>query len=253
MMTAAASLESVVKRFHHVRAVDGISLQVQPGEFVGFIGPNGAGKTTTMRCLTGQLVPDEGIVAVGGVSVTQDPIGARGKLGYVPQELELYEYLTGEELLRFVGDIRGIPAAEQTARVEELLALTELTGARNQIIREYSGGMERKIAIASALIARPPLLLLDESFVGLDPESTHALRGHLREYCEDGGAIILSSHILDMLERICSRVLVLASGRLVGDLSRVELDEDPRTLLEIYLELTARTAPSHAPSTSGTT
>ncbi len=252
-MTAAASLESVVKRFHHVRAVDGISFQVQPGEFVGFIGPNGAGKTTTMRCLTGQLMPDEGAVHVGGVSVTADPIGARGRLGYVPQDVELYEYLTGEELLRFVADVRGVSAADQTRRVEELLALTELTSARNRIIREYSGGMERKIAIAAALIARPPLLLLDESFVGLDPESTHALRGHLREYCEDGGAIILSSHILDMLERICTRVLVLAGGRLVGDLSREALDSDPRTLLDIYLELTARTSPTHAPSTTGTT
>lgn len=249
----AAELESVVKRFHHVRAVDGISFRIAPGEFVGFIGPNGAGKTTTMRCLTGQLMPDEGTVLVGGVWVTEDPIGARAKLGYVPQELDLYEYLTGEELLRFVADVRGVPAAEQSARVDELLALTELTQARNRIIREYSGGMERKIAIAAALIARPPLLLLDESFVGLDPESTHALRGYLAEYCQDGGAILLSSHILDMLERVCSRVLVLAAGRLVGDLSRADLDADPRTLVDIYLELTARSGPSHGPSTTGTT
>lgn len=248
-----AILDSVVKRFHHVRAVNGVSFQIQPGEFVGFIGPNGAGKTTTMRCLTGQLMPDEGSVVVGGASVTDDPIGVRGKLGYVPQDVELYEYLTGEELLRFVCDVRGVPASEQAGRVDELLALTELSDARNRIIREYSGGMERKIAIAAALIARPPLLLLDESFVGLDPESTHALRGHLGEYCQDGGAILLSSHILDMLERICSRVLVLAAGELVADMSRDEVDADPRTLLDMYLELTARSEPNRAPSTTGTT
>jgi ABC-2 type transport system ATP-binding protein len=122
-----------------------------------------------------------------------------------------------------------------------------LSAARDRIIREYSGGMARKIAIAAALIARPPVLLLDESFVGLDPESTHALRGYLEEYREDGGAVILSSHILDMLERVCTRVLILSGGQLAADLSRAQLDDDPRTLLDIYLEMTRPPAEANPP------
>jgi ABC-2 type transport system ATP-binding protein len=246
-MSQAVELKNVVKRFHHVRAVADVSFSISPGEFVGLIGPNGAGKTTTMRCITGELMPEEGSVHVGGASVSKDPIAARGQLGYVPQELQLYRYLTGEELLRFVADIRGVPASEQAGRVDELLALTELSAARDRIIREYSGGMARKIAIAAALIARPPVLLLDESFVGLDPESTHALRGYLEEYREDGGAVILSSHILDMLERVCTRVLILSGGQLAADLSRAQLDDDPRTLLDIYLEMTRPPAEANPP------
>lgn len=236
------AVKDLVKRFRHIVAVDDLSLRVAPGELVGFIGPNGAGKTTTMRCIAGQLMADVGEVLVDGVSVVRDPIAARGKIGYVPQELELYRYLTGVEFLRFVADIRGVPAGEQDARIDELLDLTELAGAGSRIIREYSGGMSRKIAIAAALIARPPLLLLDESFVGLDPESTVALRGYLARYCDAGGAVLISSHVLDMLERICTRVVVIAAAKVRRDLAGPQLEEalaGEGTLTEIYMKTTA--------------
>ncbi|MEO1272433.1 MAG: ABC transporter ATP-binding protein [Myxococcota bacterium] len=242
-------IRGLVKRFRSIIAVDGVDLVIQPGEFVGLIGPNGAGKTTTMRCISGELAPDEGTLKVGGVSVIDAPIKARAQLGYVPQELELYRYLTGEEFLRFVADGRGVPEGRQDRRLEELLTLTELTEARHRIIREYSGGMARKIAIAAALIARPPLLLLDESFVGLDPESTFALRQHLVEYCQQGGAVVLSSHILDMVERTCDRVVVLARGQVQRDLDTEALQatlgpgKAHATLTELYLETTQKPTP----------
>ena len=241
MSTSKGILEitGLIKRYRHIKALDGVDLSIGAGEFVGFIGPNGAGKTTTMRCIAGQLMPDEGEVRVGGQSVLTDPVSARRQVGYVPQELTLYRYLTGEEFLRFVADIRGVEAGVQDERVEELLTLTELQGARHRILREYSGGMSRKIAIAAALIARPPLLLLDESFVGLDPESTSALRKTMATYCQEGGAILLSSHILDMLERLCTRVVLLNGGRIQLDLTREELDgrlARGETLTSIYLE-----------------
>ena len=240
---AVLEVEGLVKRYRTITAVDALSMVVHPGEFVGFIGPNGAGKSTTMRCIAGQLMPDEGVVKVAGVSVPSDPIAARGQIGYVPQDLELYEYLTGEEFLRFVADVRGVAPDVQQERLEELLELSELKHARHRLIREYSGGMARKIAISAALIARPPLLLLDESFVGLDPESTYALRTYLGEYCAQGGSILISSHVLDMLERICSRVVVIAAGKVQKDLTRdqmqAELDETYGTLTKLYLETTA--------------
>ncbi len=244
MSDAILRVEGLVKRYRTITAVDHLQLEVRPGELVGFIGPNGAGKTTTMRCIAGQLVPDGGEVWVGGVAVTQDPVGVKGKIGYVPQELELYAYLTGEEFLRFVGDLRGVPREAQEERMKHLLDLCELSHARDRLVREYSGGMARKLAICAALLAEPPLLLLDESFVGLDPESTHAIQGLLRDYCARGHAILLSSHILDMLERLCTRVVLVAAGKVQRDLQRDALEalfqsgEHP-TLTDLYLKTTA--------------
>ena len=206
-------IDRLTKRYRRLVAVDEFSLDVAAGEFVGFIGPNGAGKSTTM--------------------------------GFVPQELDLYEYLTGEEFLRFVANVRGVEGSAQDEQVDELLELTELTDARDRVVKEYSGGMARKIAICAALIGPPELLLLDEAFVGLDPESTWRIRKHLQAFCDDGGAILLSSHILDMLERICSRVIIMVDGQLSRDLSRDELDglleagEYP-DLNAIYLEATGK-------------
>ncbi len=238
-MEPILQVQGLTKRYRHIKALDGVELTIEPGEFVGFIGPNGAGKTTTMRCIAGQLMPDGGELVVGGKSVTRDPIEARRLVGYVPQELTLYRYLTGEEFLRFVADVRGVPASEQDARVEELLELTSLDRARHRILREYSGGMARKIAIAAALIAKPPLLLLDESFVGLDPESTAALRQYLVKYCQEGHAVLLSSHILDMLERICTRVVLLHKGVIQVNKDRQDLDatlgNQFETLTDLYL------------------
>lgn len=238
-------LEDVRKAYAKLVAVDGLSFRVEPGEFVGFIGPNGAGKSSTMRMISGILTPTSGHVRVKGHDVASAPVEVRKQVGYVPQDLELYRYLTGEELLRFVAEVRGVDPETTEARIVELLELTELDTARGRLIREYSGGMARKIAIASALIARPPLLLLDESFVGLDPESTYRLRAYLVRYAEEGGAILLSSHILDMLERMCSRIVIIHQGKLVGDLSHDELlqafADGPHTdLTQLYLTRTGQ-------------
>lgn len=238
-------ITNLLKKYRRLVAVDGLSLSIGPGEFVGFIGPNGAGKSTTMGCITGLLAPDGGRVEVAGLDGAEKPVEIRRHIGFVPQELELYDYLTGEEFLRFVGDIRGVTGAEQDKQVEALLELTELVEARHRLVKEYSGGMARKIAICAALIGPPELLLLDESFVGLDPESTLRIRRHLQNYCDQGGAILLSSHILDMLERICSRVVILVDGKLKRDLSRAELDALIASgkypdLNAIYLEATGK-------------
>lgn len=249
--TPVLRVEKLTKRYRHVRAVEELNFEIHPGEFVGFIGPNGAGKSTTMRCIAGQLLPDAGKVEIQGVNVAADPVAARRHLGYVPQDLDQYGYLTGEELLRFAADVYAVPPDQQDARVAELLALTDLSKARDRLVREYSGGMARKLAVAAALIGRPALLLLDESFVGLDPESTVALRDHLALCCAQGSAVLLSSHILDMLERACSRVLLLSGGTLKLDLDRpalqAKLTGDTPTLQDLYMKTVY---PSKAPQAS---
>ncbi len=236
-------LEHVVKNYRKLRAVDDLSFSIQPGEFVGFIGPNGAGKSTTMGSIAGILNPDSGVIKAGGVNVLDDPINARKVVSFVPQHLELYGYLTGLEYLQFVSSAKEIAPEDAKTQIEELLELSELTKAKHRLIKEYSGGMARKIAICGALLGPPKVLLLDESFVGLDPESTFALQQRLQRFCtEQGGAILLSSHILDMLERLCTRIIMLASGKLVLDQPMHELHElfkskhGPNNLTELYLE-----------------
>ncbi len=210
------SLTNLKKSFRKVDAVKGLSFDIQPGEFVGLIGPNGAGKSTTMNCICGRILPDAGEIKVDGVDIWKDPIAGRKSVGFVPQILDLPAFLTAEEYLHFISDLRETPASERT-EIDELLVLTELDKDRHRIIKEFSGGMLRKIAICGALIGSPKLLILDESFVGLDPESTFRIRQRLSNYCEKGGAIILSSHILDMLQNVCSRVVMIVDGELLFD------------------------------------
>lgn len=242
MSEPVLKIEGLTKKYRKLVAVEDLSLEIQPGEFVGFIGPNGAGKSTTMGCIAGILNPQQGTLKVGEHDVMRDPVGARRVISFVPQHLELYDYLTGEEYLGFVADVRGMEAGERDRQIEELLELGELTKSRNRIVKEYSGGMARKLAIAAALLGPPKLLLLDESFVGLDPESTYRIRKKLRAFCDDGGAILLSSHILEMLENVCDRIVMLVDGKLSLDepmevlRSRFSDDPDaPDDLTELYL------------------
>ncbi len=240
MTEKVLDIRGLKKSYRKLVAVSDASFSMEPGEFVGFIGPNGAGKSTTMNCVAGTIVPDAGEIRVAGVDAVTDPVGARRHMGVVPQHLNLYGYLTGEEYLRFVGSVRGIDEAQQTEEIAELFALTELEDARHRIVKEYSGGMARKLAICAALLGSPPLLLLDESFVGLDPESTYAIRGRLAKHCDGGGAILLSSHVLDMLERICTRIVMLVDGRVAFDRSIEEVRAGFGTgyddLTELYLK-----------------
>jgi ABC-2 type transport system ATP-binding protein len=234
------TIRGLRKQYRRLVAVDDVDIEISPGEFVGFIGPNGAGKSTTMNCVAGTIAPDSGTIEVQDVDAVTDPVGARAHLGFVPQHLHLYGYLTGEEYLRFVGDVRGIAEADQAREIEDLMTITELFEARHRVVKEYSGGMQRKLAICGALLGAPPLLLLDESFVGLDPESTHAIRERLAAHCEAGGAILLSSHVLDMLERICSRIVMLVDGKVALDRSMTAIQKsidsgEFRDLTELYL------------------
>jgi ABC-2 type transport system ATP-binding protein len=238
-------VDDLVKRYRKLVAVDHTRFDVAPGEFVGLIGPNGAGKSTTMGCIAGVLALDEGRISVADFDVASQPVDSRKQIGFVPQELELYDYLTGEEFLRFVGSVRDVDTDTLDAQIEHLLEITELVDARNRVIKEYSGGMARKIAICSALIGPPPLLLLDESFVGLDPESTWRIRQELSQYCDNGGAILISSHILDMVERMCSRVLIMVDGAIERDIEADDMHAmfdsgEYDDLMEIYLEATGK-------------
>lgn len=240
-MSAVLEIAGLRKSYRRLVAVKEVELTIGPGEFVGFIGPNGAGKSTTMNCIAGTIAPDAGSIRVADVDAVTDPVGARRHMGFVPQHLHLYGYLTGREYLQFVGDIRAMPREQQEAEIADLLALTELTDAQHRIVNEYSGGMARKLAICAALLGAPPLLLLDESFVGLDPESTHAIRKRLARHCEAGGAILLSSHVLDMLERICTRIVMLVDGAVAFDRPMDDIREDfthgPHAdLTELYLQ-----------------
>ena len=242
---AALEITSLTKKYRRLVAVDDVSLRVEPGEFVGFIGPNGAGKSSTMGCVAGIIAPDEGTVPIQGVDVEKDPVSARMRLGFVPQHLTLLDYLTGLEYLHFICDLREIEESRREEEIEDLLAITELQDARHTIVREYSGGMIRKLALAAALLGDPALLVLDESFVGLDPESTYRLRKRLEQHCAQGGAILLSSHILDMLENLCDRFVILNEGQIVRDITGDELAAlrergEIENLTELYLEVTGK-------------
>ncbi len=238
-------LDGLTKRYRQLTAGDQVTAEIEAGEFVGLIGPNGAGKTTLMACVAGTLAIDAGSVHVDGLDVEAAPVEARRHIGFVSQQLDVYAYLTGREFLDFVADLRGMDDERSGRRIDELLETTDLVDAQHRLLKEYSGGMARKLSLASALLGPPDLLLLDESFVGLDPESTHRIRRELRAFCDAGGAIVLSSHALEMIQAICSRVMILDDGRLVRDLADDEIrasidDGEFDGLTEIYLEATGR-------------
>ncbi len=209
-----------------------------------------------MGSIAGTVAPDSGTVHIAGHSIVEAPISARRNLGFVPQHLTLLDYLTGLEYLHFVADLRQLEPEMRDRDIDELLALTELDDARHVVLREYSGGMLRKLALSSVLLGAPPLLVLDESFVGLDPESTHRLRRRLRKHCDDGGAILLSSHILDMLEPLCDRFVILSDGELVEDISAESLHakkarDEIANLTDLYLQVTGKSDAPWAEGLSG--
>jgi len=229
-------VKGLEKAFRQTVAVAGVSFAADAGELVGLIGPNGAGKSTTVKILTGQLLADAGAVEVGGVDIALDPMAAKRLTGYVPQDVELYPFLTGRELLELVAAIRGVPDAEAGPAIDALLARFRLTPAAHRMTREYSEGMQRKLAICAALIGGPKLLVLDESLNGLDPRAAAEVKAVLKEELARGTAILLVSHILDVLERLCTRVVLIDGGKVVGTLDRQALEAMTRagTTLEDY-------------------
>jgi ABC-2 type transport system ATP-binding protein len=235
----------LTKRFGEKLAVNEVSFQVQAGEIFGFLGPNGAGKTTTIKMIVGLLKPTSGMVLVGGYDVQTQPILAKAVNGYVPDEPNLYAKLTGRELLRFVGDLYGIQRQQVERRSEELLRLFDLIEAGDDTIDSYSHGMQQKTAIASALVHDPKVLVLDEPTVGLDPKSARLIKDILRQLAERGAAIFLSTHILEIAERMCDRIGIINQGALIAvgtmqelrDARRDEIDSET-TLEDIFLGLT---------------
>ncbi len=232
---------ALTRRFGDVLAVDGVDFEVRAGELFGFLGPNGAGKTTTMRMLTGLLLPTSGDAFVGGHSLTREPLAARATLGFVPDTPFLYDKLSAREFLAFSAALHGVARDVADRRAGALLELLELEAAADGLIEGYSHGMRQKTALAGALVHDPQVLFLDEPTIGLDPRSARTIKDLLRGLCDRGKAVFLSTHVLEIAERLCDRVGILAGGRLavIGTLG--ELREQARTqasLEEIFLGLT---------------
>ena len=209
----ALSLRWLTKRFGDTVAVDRLDLDVPRGSFYGLVGPNGAGKTTTLSMAIGLLRPDAGTASVLGVDVWRDPVAAKARIGLLPDGLRLFDRLTGEQLVTYAGLLRGMDRRLVAERTAELLATLGLTDARDKLVIDYSAGMTKKVTLACALIHGPRLLVLDEPFEAVDPVSARTIRGILHGFVEAGGTVVLSSHVMDLVERICSDVAIIAAGR----------------------------------------
>jgi ABC-2 type transport system ATP-binding protein len=236
--SAPNSIEAVglYKQFKNLLAVDNLSLNVREGEFFGFLGPNGAGKSTTIRMLCGLLRPDAGQIRVAGYDLTTQPLLVKAQIGVLPEETNLYERLTSLEALLFAGQMFGLTREEARERADDLLALMELTEAKDKLIVDYSMGMKKKTALATALIHRPKVMFLDEPFNGIDPISVRAIRNVLRQLTERGTTIFISSHVMEVIERLCSRVAIINKGRIVGIGTLSELRAASRSASDSSLE-----------------
>ena len=211
-----------------------------PGEIYGFIGHNGAGKTTTLKSVAGILRFDAGEIRIGGTSIRTDPLACKRKLAYIPDNPDLYDYMTGIQYLNFIANIFGVSAADRQVRIRELAERFELTNDLAQPIAAYSHGMKQKLAIISAWLHAPQLVVMDEPFVGLDPKAAHLLKGMMRELCDRGGAIFFSTHVLEVAEKLCDKVAILRAGKLIrsGTMDEVKGDD---SLEEVFLELEGET------------
>lgn len=229
-------IDHFTKTYGEKKAVDDLTLHIRRGEIYGFIGHNGAGKTTTLKSVAGIMQFDSGEILIDGTSIQRDPIGCKKKMAYIPDNPDLYEFMTGMQYLNFVGDIFAIPADRRKQRIQELADTFELTGDLNQPISAYSHGMKQKLAIISAWIHEPKLILMDEPFVGLDPKASHILKGMMREVCNQGGAIFFSTHVLEVAEKLCDKVAIIKGGKLVRSGTMEEVKGDT-SLESVFLEL----------------
>jgi len=239
-MEFAVETRGLSRRFGSKRAVDGIDLHVPPGSFYGFLGPNGAGKSTTIKCLTGLLRPSAGEMRILELDPLVDPVEIKRRVGVVPEDLALFDRLTAGETLNFVGQVHGIPAATFKSRSTDLLALMDLTGAATTLVADFSHGMRKKLALAAALLPAPRLLFLDEPFEGIDAVASRQIKDLLHTFVARGGTVFLTSHILEIVERLSTHIGVIAEGRIVAE-GRIE---DVRagahgkgTLEELFIQL----------------
>ena len=231
-------IQNLTKRFGDKVAVDDLTLHIAPGEIYGFIGHNGAGKTTTLRSIAGIQQFDAGEIRINGVSVTADPLACKRIMAYIPDNPDLYDFMSGIQFLNFIGDIFAVPADVRQARIRDYAARFELTDDLAQPISAYSHGMKQKLAVISALLHEPKLILMDEPFVGLDPKASHLLKEMMREHCDGGGAIFFSTHVLEVAEKLCDKVAIIRHGALVRSGTMEEVKGDT-SLEEVFLELEA--------------
>lgn len=229
-------IERLTKIYGEKKAVDDLSLHIRPGEIYGFIGHNGAGKTTTIKACCGILNFEEGNIQIDGISVKENPLECKKKLAYIPDNPDLYDFMTGIRYLNFIADIFGVNANDRQERIHKYADMFELTQDLAQPISAYSHGMKQKLAIISALIHEPKLIIMDEPFVGLDPKASHLLKETMHELCATGTAIFFSTHVLEVAEKLCDKVAIIKEGRLICSGTMEEVKGDA-SLEEVFLEM----------------
>ncbi len=229
-------IEHLTKTYGDKKAVDNLNLHIKPGEIYGFIGHNGAGKTTTLKSVVGILQFDEGEILINGKSVRTAPLDCKRDIAYIPDNPDLYDFMTGIKYLNFIADIFKVSVADRQERIRKYADLFELTADLAQPIAAYSHGMKQKLAIIAAWLHQPKLIIMDEPFVGLDPKASHLLKGMMRDVCDAGGAIFFSTHVLEVAEKLCDKVAIIKGGKLIrsGTMEEVKGDD---SLEEVFLEL----------------
>lgn len=229
-------IQNLTKMYGNKKAVDDLSLHICPGEIYGFIGHNGAGKTTTLKSVVGILQFEFGEILIDGKSIVKNPLECKREIAYIPDNPDLYDYMTGIKYLNFVSDIYGINEKDRNELIHKYSDIFEITGDLAQPIAAYSHGMKQKLAIISAWIHSPKLIIMDEPFVGLDPRASHLLKGMMREVCDNGGAIFFSTHVLEVAEKLCDKIAIIKGGKLIrsGTVEEVKGDD---SLEEVFLEL----------------
>lgn len=229
-------MEHLTKVYGDKKAVDDLSLHIQPGEIYGFIGHNGAGKTTTLKSVVGILQFDAGEITIDGISIKEQPLVCKKKFAYIPDNPDLYDFMTGIKYLNFIADVFGVDENTRQERIRKYADLFEIMNDLGQPIAAYSHGMKQKLAIIAAWMHDPKLIIMDEPFVGLDPKASHLLKGMMREVCDNGGAIFFSTHVLEVAEKLCDKVAIIKGGKLIrsGTMEEVKGDD---SLEEVFLEL----------------
>ncbi len=230
------NISHLTKIYGTKKAVDDLSLHIAPGEIYGFIGHNGAGKTTTLKASVGILSFDEGEIKIDGTSIKENPIACKKKLAYIPDNPDIYEFMSGIKYLNFIADVFGVDTKTRKEKIAKYADMFEITQDLAQPVSAYSHGMKQKLAIISAWIHDPKLIIMDEPFVGLDPMASHLLKGMMREVCNDGGAIFFSTHVLEVAEKLCDKVAIIKDGKLIRSGTMEEVKGDA-SLEEVFLEL----------------
>lgn len=229
-------IENLTKTYGDKKAVDNLSLHIESGNIYGFIGHNGAGKTTTLKAVVGIMNFDSGNIYIDGKSITKNPLECKKIMAYIPDNPDLYEYLSGIKYLNFICDIYGVDQMKRQERIKKYGDMFELTDSLGEVISSYSHGMKQKLAIIAALIHEPKLIIMDEPFVGLDPKASHILKGLMRQLCDRGGAIFFSTHVLEVAEKLCDKVAIIKAGKLVVSGKTQEIIGD-ESLENVFLEL----------------